>query len=62
LVHEKLGCKLRSDWVRWLGAIAGTYLPVLVDLAIGDEEVLLLWGLAQFGFDVLSSFRFFCLG
>jgi hypothetical protein len=41
-----------------LGAIARADLPILIDLAIGDEEVLLLWGLALFGVDVLSSFRF----
>jgi hypothetical protein len=44
-----------------LRAIAHADLPILIDLAIGDEEVLLLLGFALFGVDVLSSFRFcFC--
>jgi len=43
-----------------LRAIARADLPILIDLAIGDEEVLLLLGFALFGVDVLSSFRF-CL-
>jgi hypothetical protein len=58
LVHEQLGCKLGSDWVSRLRAIAHADLPILINLAIGDEEVLLLWGFALSGFDVLSSFRF----
>jgi len=41
-----------------LRAIARANLPILIDLAIGDEEVLLLLGFALFGVDVLSSFRF----
>jgi len=61
LVHEQLGCELCSDWVSRLRAIAHADLPILIDLAIGDEEVLLLLGFALFGVDVLSSFRFcFC--
>jgi hypothetical protein len=58
LVHEQLGCELGSDWVSRLRAIARANLPILIGLAIGDEEVLLLWGFALFGVDVLSSFRF----